>query len=631
MSAGAGGSRRATAGGGDAGVFRRLGGVRPSQLMWAYGVGAMVDLPNMSVMVAGLDDWEADHQGVLSEDRLLGEVRRTLGDQVAQLRTPPWMQESRSGLDEWARVGVPVVPFPRWLRCTAGNCNYLGPIDSGMFELETRASRPDRARYVHRCTTKGRRPSAVPARFVVACPKGHLDEFPWMELAHKNAPCAGAPILELKDTTSGTRSTDMTVRCRTCGQYQSLSQAFGDRAGGVLPGCRGREPHLRRFSASGCSEQAKALLLGASNAWFPLTATVVSIPSARGDIDQMVADLWADLAPVPNRAALEYATGAVGTLAPLRGYDLDRVWEAAEARRAAGAPAVAATADLYGPEWEVFTDPDALGGSVDFKIRPARAPHGYAGRLGPTVLVERLRAVVAMVGFTRIDGPEAGVPSDEQSVTRAPLARAQPTWVPATQTRGEGLLVRMDEAAVQEWEVGVAETDQLGGLEEAYRRWRQRRRLGPGPPWPGPRYLLVHSLSHALLNELSLECGYAAASIRERIYAREPGPGRVPMAGVLLYTAAPDSEGTLGGLVSLGEPTKLGEIVGRALQRMALCSSDPMCAAHLPDEGEDSLHAAACHACLFVPETSCEQANRYLDRTVLTATLAGAGIGYFQS
>lgn len=629
MTAGVGGSRRRGAGGGDTGVFRRLGGVRPSQLMWAYGVGAMVDLPNLSVMVAGLDDWEPDHQGVLSEERLLAEVRRALGDQVAQLRTPPWMEETRSGLDEWARVGVPVVPFPRWLRCTRAGCNYLGLIDSAMFDLDTRAWRPDRARYVHRCSTRGGQPSAVPARFVVACPQGHLDEFPWVELAHKDGPCSGAPILELIDTTTGTRSTEMTVKCRTCGANQNLSQAFGDGAAKVLPGCRGREPHLRRFSSSGCSEQAKALLLGASNAWFPLTTMVVSIPSAGGDVDQMVADLWADVAPVPNRAALEYATGAVGALAPLRGYDLDRVWEAAQARRAAGPAPAAAAVDVYGPEWEVFTDPDALGSTADFKIRPSRAPQGYAGLLGPTVLVERLRAVVAMVGFTRIDGPESGVPSDEQTVTRAAMARSQPTWVPAAQTRGEGLLITLDEAAVEAWEQRVTEEAPLEGLEDAYRRWRQRRHLGPGPPWPGPRYLLVHSLSHALLNELSLECGYATASIRERIYCRGPGPGRAPMAGVLLYTAAPDSEGTLGGLVSLGEPTKLGEIMGRALQRMALCSSDPMCAGHLPDEGEDSLHGAACHACLFVPETSCEQANRYLDRTVLTATLAGAGIGFF--
>lgn len=98
-------------------------------------------------------------------------------------------------------------------------------------------------------------------------------------------------------------------------------------------------------------------------------------------------------------------------------------------------------------------------------------------------------------------------------------------------------------------------------------------------------------------------------------------PGAEPMAGILLYTAASDSEGTLGGLVSLATTDGIEQILDRALRRMTLCSSDPHCAEHLPGDEEDTLHGAACHACLFLPETSCERGNRYLDRAVLTATI----------
>lgn len=118
------------------------------------------------------------------------------------------------------------------------------------------------------------------------------------------------------------------------------------------------------------------------------------------------------------------------------------------------------------------------------------------------------------------------------------------------------------------------------------------------------------------MRQLALSAGYTAASIRERIYAGKPSSGDA-MAGVLLYTAAPDSEGTLGGLVALGDPDRLGRLVGEALEQIRVCASDPLCAEHDPSGATGGLHGAACHACLFAPETSCELANRYLDRTLL--------------
>ena len=101
------------------------------------------------------------------------------------------------------------------------------------------------------------------------------------------------------------------------------------------------------------------------------------------------------------------------------------------------------------------------------------------------------------------------------------------------------------------------------------------------------------------------------------------------MAGILLYTAAPDSEGTLGGLVRLGEPSQLGRLIGAALEEAELCASDPLCAEHDPCDGHD-LHGAACHACLFVPETSCERANKYLDRSTLAPVFGFEHGHYFE-
>jgi hypothetical protein len=139
-------------------------------------------------------------------------------------------------------------------------------------------------------------------------------------------------------------------------------------------------------------------------------------------------------------------------------------------------------------------------------------------------------------------------------------------------------------------------------------------------------FVLLHSLAHVLMRQLSLECGYAGASIRERIYFRSQDDGE-PMAGLLLYTAAPDSEGTLGGLVALGEPEVLGRHLRQALERARLCASDPLCAEHIPEA--TAVHGASCHACLFAPETSCERGNRYLDRTILTPTVEDEEMAFF--
>lgn len=148
-------------------------------------------------------------------------------------------------------------------------------------------------------------------------------------------------------------------------------------------------------------------------------------------------------------------------------------------------------------------------------------------------------------------------------------------------------------------------------------------------PWAPVRTL--HSLAHVLLRRLAIECGYTAASIRERIYAREPGAPGGPMAGVLLYTSAADSEGTLGGLISLGEPQALGHLLEAALDDARLCASDPLCAEHHPWRDGQSLHAAACHACMFAAETSCERGNRYLDRAVLGETVETGDLAFFET
>lgn len=391
-----------------------------------------------------------------------------------------------------------------------------------------------------------------------------------------------------------------------------------------MPRCRGRHPQLG-LASEPCGEQLRTMVLGASNLWFSDSASVLSLPAGGGSLGQLVYDHWAAFEKMPVKDVLIYALSSDRVLATaFAGHDIDEVWDAVESRRAGGTPS--SGSDVRGPEWAALTAGSQGLASPHFEAEPIAAPGAFDSTLGGVTLVHRLRVVTALCGFTRISAPE---PGDGRMTTRLETTGA-PSWVPVVENRGEGIFLRLDEGAVQAWEAEAFDSELFHAMRSAHRAWREARGLDPGEGWPGERFVLLHSLSHVLINELAIECGYSSASIAERIYSRSPGEGPEPMAGVLLYTSAPDAEGTLGGLVSLGRAAELGPILRRALDRAGLCSSDPLCADHQPDAAAGALHGAACHACLLVAETSCERGNRYLDRSVLVDTFGHNGLGFFR-
>lgn len=600
---------------------RRVGSVRPSHLMFTAGVGAIIDLPNFAVLIRGVDEWRHEHEyDRLVEPRLLAAVQALLGPTVTELRPPPWLP----GIDDdpngpAAKVGLPVTPFPQWLRCTA--CDELGPYHPSVWTfVNDKPRRPDKAFFFHgKCPSRRPRPLAVPARFLLACTAGHLDDFPYRHFVHGGNACADAqsPRMLMKDF-GGNIGANVQLECTSCGARRNISQAMGQRGLENLPRCRGRHPHLQTFAPAGCDQQARLLVVGASNQWFPQTLAALAVPKpSAGRLDDQVDRHWDKLdAVVTSREILDTVWPLLD--AGLRRWTADEVWAAIQRRRAAGAaPAGTGLPDLRTPEWQVFTAPQAPETSVDFTIRrdPAGVPAPLRPLLTDIVQVERLREVRALTGFSRLDAPD---PDDPDLVTIAPLARGKPSWVPASEVRGEGIFLRLDEPTIAAWEAQVAGSEAMQAHREAYQRFRHNRyseRLGSDLDlmhgWPGERYIALHTLSHLLIRTIALECGYNAASLSERIYARS---GDTPRAGILIYTAVPDAEGTLGGLVSLAEPQPLQQLMQRALRDARRCSSDPLCAERLPQAPADFLHGAACHVCLFVSETTCERGNRFLDR-----------------
>lgn len=608
---------------------RKIGDLRPSQLLYTFGVGAIVELPNLSVMVMGLDDWPIEQgSSEIAEPRLLKAVQLELGPQVLKLLTPPVTSESTgfqaSPFDDTANVGVPVAPFPRWLLCPY--CRLLAPIQSGLFELKLDPYRKDRSRYVHRiCKKPGKPPTVVPARFLVACEHGHLSDFPWVEFVHRGKTDCRYE-LRLYELGASGEVADIQVQCVKCEKSRRMSDAFSEEGKIELSQCRGRWPHLRKFDEDPCDGKQRAMLLGASNSWFPMMLSALSIPSTTDKLGQLIELNWAELEECESAREVKLKRKLLKGLAT---YSEDQIWEAVEKKKSgADEEENEQAADLRDPEWQVFSNPDPNLNSRDFRLRVVDPPKQYRHVLEKVVLAERLREVRSLIGFTRIESPgdytEMGEFPKEQRVA---LCRSKPKWVPTSEVRGEGVFLHFSEKAIQDWLKKTKSVDHE--FFEAHRRWRTTRGLEPNDGYPTMRYVLLHSLAHALIRQFSLECGYTTASIRERIYSRPPSAEHEPMAGVLLYTAAPDSEGTLGGLVSLGEPKTLGRHLDQALEAMRLCASDPLCAEHHPHRDTLTLHGAACHACLFLPETSCERGNKYLDRSVLVSTVERTDLAFF--
>ncbi|MEU3862543.1 DUF1998 domain-containing protein [Streptomyces sp. NPDC028722] len=636
----------------------KVGSGRPSSLLYTYGPGAIMDLPQFTIMPSGLDDWDRiwrrrDGIPQIRAPRLRQAVAMLLRSRDIQLRPYPWQAKKMSLSTEGNDLGVPARVFPQWLRCTG--CDMLGAL--AQFDYRnTHPYRTDLACFEHaRCTGRAgdrtRRPTrrtAVPARYLLACVDGHLDEFPYDRWVHQGQRCDKAefPALKMVDRTAG-KGASAVIRCESCGARRPMNEAQGEAGRSKLPRCRGRHPHLDAFEPGGCGNATRLMLVGASNLWFPATHSIIVMPESSEERKS-------DLADQIRTALGEKLAKYRDNLSILRDLLDDKVditdlsnAELAEAVAAADAPPASEaeqeerirTWDPVGllvPEW-LYLQKDVLGPGVEdpasgLTLSKRERDPDLPPQVTRVLAVERLRKVNALIGFTRIDAMDR---VGDLPRRLAPLTRtARPTWTVATEDRGEGIFLQLDDQAVAAWEEQVSTTNIWQAHRDAHRRNFYRRfsetadQVDPDTRLKPPRYWLVHTLAHALIRELAMTCGYSAASLSERLYAWPESEGRAAAAGLLICTTASDSDGTLGGLVQLSEPTRLQGVVSRALYRAARCSSDPICATRTPQDPEDFLHGAACHCCVMASETSCERANRFLDRRFLV-DLPGSDLGFF--
>jgi len=632
--------------------FAKVGSARPSSLLYTYGPGSIIDLPHFTIMPTGLDEWERIWQRrngqtpTIHAPRLLEAVKLMLGNQVTELRPFPWQPKPSTFSREGADLGVPARVFPQWMRCTG--CDRLAPISVFIDGYKnTHPYRADEAVFEH-TQCRGRRGQAskphrqplVPARYLIACPNGHLDEFPYDWWVHSGEPCPVAKVPHLRMVErSASQAASAIIICESCGASRTMAEAQGAEGRRKLPRCRGRMPHLDAFDLAGCDLEPRLMLVGASNLWFPAQQSIIDMPRldpverTKDDATRLTSALGEKLAryaanPAMIRDLLEARGQAdLADLVDLSDEQLSAVIHTAtrdpeteserEARKQAWDPA-----DLLVPEWRYLQPEPASQHHADARsgliLSSRDRGDAMPYQVTRVLAVDRLRKVNAILGFTRIDDFDRVNDMGSRLVL---LTRdGKPAWVPATEDRGEGIFLQLDLDAVAAWEAKVERSSLWAAHKQAHRRNFERRfsetakQVNPDERLRPPRYWLVHTLAHALIRRMAMTSGYGAASLSERLYAWPANGARPAAAGLLICTTASDSDGTLGGLVSLSEPESLADIVNDSLRDMTRCSSDPVCASRVPQDPEDFLHGAACHCCVMASETSCERANRFLDR-----------------
>lgn len=591
-----------------------LGRVRRSQLISTYGIGAIIDLEKGSFMPMGLEDWDA---ATRLPSLTIGEARLQAQLGVSHFRLPP-ISEDLSGFP--GRVdpmrSAPAVRFPAWHECP--HCNRIGTLGNP-FQLAADGARLE-------CVGHGKPVFTAPVRFVVACQRGHIDEFPWEWWAHRRREggICERPALELKSQGKSAALADLYVRCKSCRAFESMGDAF--RPESVKGhGCRGVRPWLYDRQ-EGCAEKPRVLQRGASNVHFGVVASALSIPPVSDATFQIIEEHSIALDALPDEAVMPVLL----RIAQRYAVPVDALSAAYREKlkiegRQTDLTDAGSRADEYAALSSDRNDPVVGGVVPQFRNAVSAPPLALAGWFDLVGAVSRLREVRALAGFTRIEpypiGAE-GIPAAIRDGFIAPLSKSRRDWLPAAEIRGEGLFLRFRSDAIDAWlNANPAIQDRikiLDGRSAAIAADRYPREYTITA-----RLLLVHSFAHALMRTISVNCGYSSSALRERLYVSEASGQRPAMNGVLIYTGSPDSEGSLGGLVQLAEPDKLERILRRTLSSVRWCGSDPVCLESDPAQSGAKISGAACHCCLLVPETACEKFNRELDRTMLVGSADG--------
>jgi uncharacterized protein DUF1998 len=629
------------------------GPIRRAQLISPFGVGALVVVPGgTSLVIGGLDSWyrrKDDNSEFDLEEFIFEEWRlqKILG--VNHFRLPPDFREAVRG-QKIPNIGVtiPAFRFPTWHFCPDKSCRLLTNWPMYTRGVRGRIKCPE-------CEKKKKTRYMFQVPFVAMCDRGHLQDFPWREWVHRKSSPSCFGMLRLNSTGSATLAGQV-VKCDGCGKERTLAGITNATPAGATTLsssledgteflCLGIRPWLGPENRENCNAPLRGSLRSASNLYFAKTVSSIYLPRVEdADLykleDLLQSPLLSTLTNALKKNEVSEIAGLLKTQHPklLAGYTEVQIISTLNELSSESTSGIQQPSSSVEDERTTFRRAEyaalkAERNDAFLKIKKGvlkSYDQDISKFFSRIMLVSKLRETRAFAGFTRIFPENDQDQMQRQSMLWKSISKdAHESWLPAHIVYGEGVFFEFDENLLTKWENRRDVIARIKPLMDRFKKLQDQKRLEERPLVP--RFILVHTFAHVVLNRLTYECGYSSAALRERLYVSNNAD--VPMAGVLIYTADGDSEGTMGGLVRMGKPGNLEPVIRHALEDAKWCSADPVCMemGHLNGQGPDSCNLAACHNCALVPETACEEFNRFLDRGVLIGDLENLLQGYFSN
>lgn len=560
-----------------------VGKVRQSQGITTFGIGSMVDFINHTVMIRGLDQW----------DWSLDDKFKIHNASLETLLKVKYFVKPKTSVKDFAwekdKPDVPAELFPKWLYCP--RCQSLKKatkmnFDHGKFKC-----------YSQKCQGKS---LMLPSRFVLVCPNGHIDDFPYKWWVHdaqgRECNCEN-PSFRMYYVGNKTDMDSLFIECESCGTRRSMKGVSSKTAFSKYQ-CKGQRPWLGDREECNASAENKFMQMrirNESSVYFPCTISALTIPPWSSKVAQelvkylgvmnldesikkyIVEKVKEDKFPHMNEADIRSV--------------LDKIINSRSDKDT--------MRDIMEDEYSAILSNRGNIESDDFITHDEDIPDEYAHIIDRVIAVDRLTEITAMVGFSRLTS-NYGI--DDPNL--APLSKTKKEWLPGIEQKGEGIFIKFNQDILDKW---------TKKYEKYYSEMGQRLRdsLFTNERF-SPQYVFLHTFSHLFIRELSNMCGYSSASIKERIYSTYQSSGK-KMSGILIYTSTSDSDGSLGGLTEQAKINNFSRILKSMLERAKWCSSDPVCYCS-KEQGFMSLNYAACFACTLLPETSCEFRNALLDR-----------------
>lgn len=578
---------------------RVVGNLRRTQLITTFGNGSIVDLPFDSVIIAGTDFWRNsdDDDSIIHDENLQGLLGMDYFVKPKVDSNPlktDYMKKSKD---------VPVFRFPEILICP--KCQKLSHYKKFGFNSKPKCSACKR--------------DLIPSRFVIACEDGHLEDFPYSWWVHRGytSDCKRPEDLILFNDKKSGGLDSIKIKCNSCGKVRSMEGAFSKTA---LTGysCKGNRPWLMDRDPEYCDKPMRTLQRGGTNMYFGIHVSALTIPPWSSKIQEEINKKWDVMFKhiVHDENMLRMLIAANNIHEKCK-CTVDDVIEQIKLRDRGGQNGKAPTyEDIIQDEYRAF-----LSGDYDdaqFKICEVEVPGYFEKFIDKIVLAKRIKEVMVLKGFTRISPYNESDPGKYSK-----LSKCLKNWLPAIELYGEGIFIKLNSELLQKWEEEVEDR-----YSEMERRMNSETNTIKRNNF-SPKYVLLHTLSHMLIRQLTIQCGYSSSALKERIYStyvKDENP--MEMCGILIYTSTSDSEGSLGGLVREGNTENIDNTLRKLIEDASWCSSDPLCIQSTA-QGLHSLNYAACHSCALLPETCCESRNSFLDRAALLGTLDDKSIGYF--